>query len=181
MFKKIVITGGPSCGKSTLIKKFKRDYGFDVLGEVAREIIKERMCLDLSFDESFFRQRLIYEKQFSLEKNLSAKDFVFLDRSLIDNVAYWHHLFGFVPDDLNVDSQNLGSRYNTFFVLDRLPFVDDGLRSEKGDEEAEKIHYLIIDCYKDFGYNPVYVPVFKGNLYESVDKRADFILNHLNL
>jgi len=83
-----------------------------------------------------------------------------------------------VPDFM-YDAQ-LRGRYNHVFVLDRLPFVDDGLRIESGDEEAGEIHDKIVGVYEEFGYDVVRVPIFDGrDLSEGVGKRADYILEKL--
>jgi len=63
--------------------------------------------------------------------------------------------------------------YNKVFCLERLPFKDDGLRIESGEEEARRVHNLILEEYKNAGYNLIGVPVM------SVDERVNYILERV--
>lgn len=172
---KYVLTGGPCSGKTSLINCL-RERGFNVLEEVAREVIEEMNGMDYDkSQEQEIRQEMIFERQ--LEREAKLKGDVFLDRGLLDNLAYSQHLIGYVPENTKIDFSN---RYDKVFALDMLPFVDDGLRIESGDEEAEKIHELIVNVYEKFDYNVVNVPVFGGQrLGERVGNRVDYILDCL--
>jgi len=174
---KYVITGGASCGKTTLVDCLK-DRGFNVLGEVAREVIEEMRERDYDkAEEAPIRQTMIFERQLEREAQLNV-DVVFLDRGLLDNIAYSNHLMGKVPDYF-AEAQFEG-RYDKIFALDMLPFVDDGLRIESGPEEAMEIHEKVIQAYEQFGYDIVRVPIFDGkDLSEGVGKRADYVLDRI--
>lgn len=164
---KIVITGCPCSGKTSIINEFER-RGYCVLGEAAREVIYERRKYDATKSEWDLRQRIIFDRQIEREKNLEG--LTFLDRSVIDSYAYFIFRHGQIPKSLEFPKTN----YEKVFVLDRLSFEEDGLRSETPDE-LEIIHNLLIESYKKFGYEPTKVPLMP------VKSRADFILNHLNL
>ena len=60
MIKRIVITGGPSSGKTSIIDKLQ-SLGHKCLEEVSREIIKERKIetsfKDMDFEEIVFNKR----------------------------------------------------------------------------------------------------------------------------
>lgn len=167
---KTVITGGPCCGKTTLIREFRK-MGFNVLSETAREIISDTNERAWSSE----LQMQIFKKQ--LEKEMGIKNQnrkTFLDRSLIDSIAYFYVFNNSIPKiPEEILKYNLAGKYDFVFVLDRLNLVHDGLRIEKDDKEAEKVHMAIIKTYRERGYKLISVPVM------SVKKRAEFILNKI--
>ncbi|MBR9706450.1 ATP-binding protein [Candidatus Pacearchaeota archaeon] len=170
MKKRIVLTGGASCGKSTTINALKQK-GFPVLEEIAREVIERRGSFPTEKSEIKALQEEMFEMQIKGEDLLNGK-LSFLDRGVGDYIAYSRHLLGYVHE--MVAKFDFKERYKQVFALDRLPFIDDGLRIESGDEEASKIHKDIINAYAVNGYNVVHVPVM------SVDDRIEFILNNVD-
>ena len=163
--KRYVITGGPCSGKSTLVDAIK-ERGFLTVDETAREFLKENPGIrgrDLVM--GVFRRQI--EEESALERYPNE---VFLDRGLVDVAAYSRFWLGEVPRE--IQEAGLSCRYQKVFALDRLPFVSDGIRVEKNDAEAERIHRLIIQTYKEHGYEPLGVPVM------SLRERADFVINN---
>ncbi len=169
--KKIVLIGGSSSGKSSLTEELER-RGYCTIREMARDVIKERAHIKITPKEIEIRQRMIYEKQIEAESDSSG--LVFLDRGVLDVVAYSKHLLGYLPFEIR------DSRYSTICNLEGLPFVDDGLRVESGNKEAQAIHEKIIDAYTEHNYSFLYIPVIKGRtLKDSISKRADYLLAKL--
>jgi len=169
--KKYVLTGGPSSGKSTTIEDLRK-RGYSVLDEVAREMIKQRESYPNTKRGICEFQEMMFNEQLKRERSLDGK-LAFLDRGLGDYYAYSEHLVGYVPEGMR--DFDIRGRYDALFVLDRLPFVDDGLRIESGEEEAEKLHRKLIDAYVGCGYNPVFVPILP------VKERTEFILDYLGV
>jgi len=107
-----------------------------------------------------------------IERQIPNSEPVFLDRSLLDNVAYRRH---FNNDDCRNYEILLGEceeYYDNVFILERIDFQDDAVRSED-DQEAQEIHSLIVDSYEMLGYSPVHISV------KPVDERVDMILNNI--
>jgi len=171
---KYVITGAASCGKTTLINELKQ-RGFPVLKEVARGVLEERKHIPISQEECIERQCIMLARQIQQESN--ADGLTFLDRGVCDIVAYSKHLVGFIPQA--VKNTQLDGRYSAVFILDRLPFEHDGLRVERGDDEAEEIHKKIILAYKEYNYSIINVPVFPEPKQDAIRQRADYILNKI--
>ncbi len=169
----IVLTGGPCSGKSSLISTFEK-RGFPVVREVARDILAKRGKRPVTREELFALQYEIGERQMLEEEKArikySEKETVFLDRGLPDLLAYYHILLNFVH--LQVDDR-MKNRYKKVFFLDRLPFVNDGLRSED-DNKANDLHNSLSRHYKLAGYSPIRVPALP------INERADFVLSHVN-
>lgn len=171
--RKVVLTGGPSSGKTTLIKTLE-ERGYSVIHEVARKVIEKRKHIPLSKNEWIIRQKLIYQEQLKGESNYSGKEILFLDRGAPDIIAYSKYFLGYIPFEIGQFN------YHQIFQLERLPFVDDGLRVESGDKEAQIIHEKILSTYNERGYSPIHVPVFPAKtLEDSVSMRIDFILSKL--
>jgi predicted ATPase len=168
MNKRIIFTGGPSCGKTELIKEIKK-RGFPCIHEVAREVIRERTYVPQT--EPF--QLEIFRRQIVLEEERMG----FFDRSALDGVVYSEKYLGFVPKE--IIRFDYTGRYDHVFILNRLPFKSDGERVERDDNEAEDVHRRIIQVYLRQGFVPTHLPLFPGKLQESVSKRADFVLNYL--
>jgi predicted ATPase len=162
---KIVLTGGPCCGKSTLLAELKK-RGYTVVEETAREVLSERKNFSLKeIQEEIMRRQIEKEEKIS-------EGIVFLDRGVVDVMAYMKYYSIEMP----VEMLSLCvKRYNKIFFLGRLPFQHDGLRVEKTDEEAEKQHQLIQGVYLKLGYDLIFVPDW------GVLKRADFIEKYIQV
>jgi len=166
--KKYVLTGGPGIGKTTAIE-ILASMGYHVAPEIARMVIEEQKIKDSDVlpwkDLSKFQEK-VAEEQLKMENTILA-DIVFMDRSIIDGHGY--------SKLANVESPILigkvaKNRYDKIFVLDPLPhFENDGLRFENP-EEALIVHQAIIDAYKHFGYEPIFVPVLPPQ------ERVEYIL-----
>ncbi len=162
-----VLTGGPCSGKSTLLDYFKIQ-GYGTLPETAREVISERMQNTLTREEIRTRQEIIFVRQLERESLLRDYDSFFLDRSLIDGIAYTK--LGLGSSISLFESVDLRHRYKSVFLLDLFPFEKDSVRTEDNEEEARVAHEYIRMAYTDLGYTPIEVPV------GSVQERAAFIL-----
>ncbi len=169
--KKYVLTGGPGVGKTTLVEILK-GRGYYVVPEAARVVMEEEKKKGSNalpwFDLSKF-QELVAGRQLAEEAKASG-DIVFLDRGLVDGIAYC--------DEGNIEAPaealaNARNRYDKIFMLEKLPsYENDSERWESGDFQ-NAIHERIMAAYLKFGYEPVTVPVLP------LEKRADFIIESL--
>jgi predicted ATPase len=171
MIKKVVLTGGPCCGKSTLISELKK-RGYNTIPEVARRVLEEREDYEPNKEELTTRQLMIYKKQIEIESQLN-QGLHFLDRGIYDAVCYSNFLIGEVP--FNIDYKK---RYTQVFILDRLKFEDDGIRIED-EQSAKEIHKSLEKEYILRGYQPIKVPVFGERLENGLKERINFILTNL--
>lgn len=164
-----VITGAPSCGKSSTIRALNA-RGYQTLPEAARIVLDQRISEGDDPDE--VRQEGDFHEQIEsvdrdIETLLPTNDIAFLDRSLADNIAYRRHFGSEVPEALTDECVEF---YDSVFVLERIPFKDDSVRSES-DEEAEEIQTTLIETYEELGYEVTTVPVMP------IDERCDTILS----
>ncbi|WP_224483227.1 AAA family ATPase [Robertkochia aurantiaca] len=174
--KKIVITGGPGTGKTTLIEDLKgREY--TCLPEISRQVtLKAR---EEGIEQLFLEDPLLFSKkllegrtmQYHEASRLQA-DPVFFDRGIPDVVAYLDYIGDEYPDWFSEPCKVF--RYDTVFLL---PPWEDIYRSDseryENYEQASLIHDHLEKTYKRFGYNLLEVPK------DSVSQRIEFILDNL--
>jgi predicted ATPase len=176
--KKIVITGGPGTGKSSIIKELKK-RGHTCFDEISRQVTLEArkkgieqlfLTEPLLFSELLLKGRL---KQFR-DADQYENTTIFLDRGLQDVLAYMDYFGTNYPKEFVETCQN--NRYDKVFILAPWHeiFVSDNVRYENF-EQAELIHKHLLISYQNFGYNLIDVP------FETIEERADFILDALNL
>lgn len=171
----IVITGVPCSGKTSLVKRFA-EYGFKGKEEIARNYIGEMMKKGISPDELKKDRKIYFEKLFELQIKFEqsilhfSDETVFLDRSIPDILAY-----SFVDCFETIETQKIISnshRYKKIFVLDPLPFVDDGFRSNNL-ARREKLNEAFESAYKSLSYDVVRLPVLP------IDDRLELVLKEI--
>ena len=167
-----VISGAPSCGKTTLINLLA-DKGFRTTTEGARlylerEIAKGRTIEDIRANPKLL-QRGIKDTQVGIERALQVDDFTFLDRAVPDCLA-WYRAFGMDPNEFLTDC--IQRHYASVFFLDRLPLQLDGLRF-KDDAITGFTEEWHLRDYSALGYNLIRVPVLPP------EERLGYVLEKL--
>lgn len=177
MPESVLLIGGPSTGKTTLIETLKL-MGHTCLDEVSREVIKEAQ--EQGIDQLFLEQPLLFSelllrsriKQIQSVPTHKVK-YVFLDRGIPDTVAYMDFIDQEYTQEF-IDACN-EHRYDHIFVLPPWKEIHttDGERYESF-EQALEIQKELLNTYRKYGYDPIEVPT------GLVEERAQFILDHLN-
>ena len=181
--KRIVITGGPSVGKTSLVEHLK-SLEYICFPEVIREFTIEetenKTTEDLKSnpivfadDSLLFNQRLMAGRsgQYKESQQLDT-DYIFFDRGLPDVLAYmdffdqsYDEAFTKVCEDMAYDMVFILPPWETIFAL-------DGERYESY-EELIQLNECLTERYTHFGNTPIVVPK------ATVDERVQFILNKL--
>ena len=174
--RKIVITGGPGTGKTSVIEALE-DHGHYCFHEVSREIIREAQKKGI--DQLFLKDPVLFSemllegriKQFKEANDMTA-DMVFLDRGVPDVVAYMDYFGNEYPPVFHRACQEY--LYDRVFILPpwKQIYTEDNERYETY-EQAVEIHDELARSYIEHGYEPVEVP--QGTVAE----RTTFILDHL--
>ncbi len=172
--KKIVITGGPGTGKTTIINELiNRNY--ICLEEISRQVTLEAQ--QRGIEQLFLTEPLLFSdmlmkgrKEQFIEAKRTDNDLVFLDRGIPDVVAYMDYYKTEYPKRF-VDACR-EHKYDHVFILAPWQeiYVSDNERYENFDQAVE-IHHHLMAAYARYGYALHDVP------FGPVDKRADFILN----
>ncbi|GGW26612.1 AAA family ATPase [Arenibacter certesii] len=174
--KKIVITGGPSTGKTSIINKIEA-LGYFCFEEISREITlkarEEGIPHLFKTDPLLFSQRIMEGRanQFKEAEKID-EPIIFFDRGLPDVTAYMD-CFGQAYGPHFV-KECKSHRYDVVFLLPPWKEIhaSDNERYESF-EEAQRIHSFLEKTYREYGYT--IIEVSKG----TVDERVTFILNSL--
>ena len=178
MTLKVVITGGPGTGKTSVINFLSKKYF--VFKESAREVLSKNKIFK-GKDAEHARGKELQEAIWDLElkhykKSLSLKKkVVFFDRGFIDGLAYCRTFK--IPFSKERLKQAKEIHYDYVFILDPLPkklYENDTKRSETY-KESLRIHKIIYKTYKKYGYRLIRVP------FDTVENRANFVLKKLKL
>lgn len=174
MHQKIVITGGPSTGKTTVINELiKRE--FICIPEISRQVtLKAR---EEGTEWLFLKDPLLFsklllegrEKQYLETKNIS-KGLIFFDRGIPDVHAYMNYL-GVNYPDIYIHKSKLYS-YDKILLMppwEEIYISDEG-RYENF-EQSLAIYNHLKNAYLELDYEITEIPT------GTIDVRVDFILN----
>jgi len=183
MFK-VIITGGPHTGKTTLLDALKAKHpDFTYVPEPATLVIEaehQRERSEEGYEGTFpwnnyagFGPKVI-AKSLELEKRLNSDGLIILDRSLIDTVAYarlndCEHLLSELYKHIEE------AQYKIAFLCDFVgSYQRSHIRSESP-EEAQIIQKAIKIAYRESGIEVIDMPAM------SLDERIALFENTLNL
>lgn len=176
--KKIIITGGPGTGKSSIINELiKRDYA--CLEEISRQVTLEAQKKGI--DQLFLTKPLLFselllkgrQEQYLEASNLEHQ-VVFFDRGIPDVLAYMDFIGDTYPKSFVEVCE--ASVYDTVFILKpwKAIYSSDNERYENF-AQALQIHDHLVNTYKNYNYTLIDVP------FDTVENRTNFILKFINM
>jgi len=176
MQKKIVITGGPGTGKTTVIEELSH-RNFECMQEISREVTLNSRKLgteQLFLVKPLLFSELLLEGRVNqyIEAEKRNSNLVFFDRGIPDVHAYMNYISIDYPS-IYIDKSNL-YRYNYVFLMPPWQeiYISDNERYENF-EQALAIHNHLERTYKELNYTIIEVPI------GSIEARADFILESI--
>ena len=173
--KKYVITGGPCSGKTSLINYLKQKK-HHIVTESATDIIfqyEKQKKNPLDYIDEF--EADLFEIQLKKENEIDASvSIIFLDRSLIDSIAYKRM-------DNRPISQNLfdackTSGYSGVFFCELVDNFNTKYRLENNISEARKIETSLKNTYGDFGFCESNSNLWNLSKKLSIEERAKQVL-----
>jgi len=173
MQTKIVITGGPGTGKSTVIKELAK-RNFTCMPEISREITlnaRQNGTEQLFLTKPLLFSELLLEGRINQYLDAETKNcaLVFFDRGIPDVHAYMNYISVDYPKTY-INTSNF-YRYNYVFLMAPWEeiYITDNERYENF-EQALAIHNHLEKTYAALNYVIIYVPV------GTIKERTDFIL-----
>lgn len=174
--RRIVVTGGPGTGKTSLIDALQR-RGFPRTVEAGRAIIQDQVriggaALPWADREAYAQLMLSWELRSYRETEGRAGP-VFFDRGAPDVIGYLRLCGLPVPFEARAAARLY--RYDTqVFIAPPWPEIFTGDAERKQDfAEAARTHAAMAQVYPELAYTLVELP------RASVEDRADFVLEHL--
>lgn len=174
--KKVVITGGPGTGKSTVIDKLT-ELQFTCMPEISRTITRKAQMSGI--DQLFLHDPLLFSnlllegriEQYK-KAGLENQDVVFFDRGIPDVFGYLNYLKMDYPG-IFID-QSVIHRYDTVFMMPpwQKIYTTDNERYESYDQSMIIYQELLL-AYKKIDYSVITVP--EGD----ISSRVQFILDTL--
>lgn len=166
----IIITGGPSTGKSKTIDHIAF-LGYYIRPEVARIIIDNEMSKGKSLDEIRGEQIKFEEEilriKIESERSAPKNEMIFWERGMPDSIVYLKNCCNNWQSALE-ESKKI--QYKGIFILDILPHYEKDYARTENANKAKEIHKALHDVYTDLGYSVFKVPVM------SIEERAKFII-----
>lgn len=174
MHQKVVISGGPGTGKSTVISTLQ-ELDYACMPEVSRNVTIEaqKQGIDqlflqdpLVFSELLLNQRINQYRKADEMKN----ELVFFDRGIPDVMGYLDYLGVSYPEIYRVRSSEL--RYSKVFMMPpwKKIYHTDNERYESF-EQSLRIYDELKKTYERLGYEYEIIPE------ASVENRIEFILS----
>ncbi len=171
----IVLTGGVSSGKTTLLREFER-RGLSVSHEVARALIERAYQHGLTKDEIFsetqMRQDSIFSHELERHSAMDPQRRTILDAGIGDTLGFRSY---FGVDNTAAATWGDVYRYKQVFFLDALTLRNDSARPWDAGQAAH-IEREIMQAYLRLGYQPIRVPPIG-----LVSERADWVLQRVAL
>ena len=176
MQQKIVITGGPGTGKSTVIEELA-NRNFMCMPEISREVTlnaRKDGTAQLFLTKPLLFSELLIEGRINqyIESEQKNEELVFFDRGMPDVHAYMNYISVDYPSTYITKSNFY--RYNHIFLMPPWEeiYISDNERYENF-EQALAIHNHLERTYKELNYTIIEVPT------GTIETRTDFILDNI--
>lgn len=176
--QKIVITGGPGTGKTSIINTLQA-RGYNCFPEISRQVTLE--AREQGIEQLFLSRPLLFserllegrKKQFQ-DASEHTNQYVFLDRGIPDVLAYMDYIGDEYPPLFHKACEEY--RYDKVFLLPpwKAIYKSDNERYESF-EQSEEIYNYLKSAYTKHHYNLIEVP------RDTVVKRTDFIISMLDI
>jgi predicted ATPase len=172
---RVLITGGPGVGKTTLLAEFEA-RGYATVSESARAIIAERRARGQSPrpEPVAFAREILRRDTEKYHANPNASSWVFFDRGVIEALGMLHEAAPLSPSEL--EDALLTYRFHSLvFVLPPWSAIyTTDTERDHSFPWVEDVHNRLVRWYRACGYAICEVP------HLPVAARAEFVLQALS-
>ncbi len=169
---KIVVSGGPGSGKTTIINSLK-NLGYFCYDEISRDLIekgKKNGCQNLFIERPLKFSKILWKRREEQYKNSIIQkkyDIVFFDRSLVDITSYLEFIG---KRNLNLEKRIVNYNYDVVFLI----------------KPTKKFYRKDFSRYEDFNESLIIHSILKKNYqkhfktikvpFKNISKRLNFII-----
>lgn len=168
-----IITGGPGVGKTTLLKALEEE-GYQVVPEVAREIIREQV--ETGGDAvpwanvALYTEFMLKGSVESYMEHVKNENIVFFDRGILDTVCYSEMTENRISAEMDAYAKNCIYNRKVFILPPWFEIYATDSERKQNWKEAETTYHKMKAMYERYGYNVIDVPK------DSVENRRDFVI-----
>ncbi|SKB34020.1 Predicted ATPase [Salegentibacter holothuriorum] len=174
--QKIVITGGPGTGKSSIIRQLEK-HGHECLHEISRQVTLEAQKQGIA--QLFLEQPVLFSEKLLEGRKIQYREadmiptsIIFIDRGIPDVLAYMDY-FKTAYSSYFTDACKEYSYDKVFFLPPWEEIYQSDNERYESFKEASLISKHLFETYKTYGYTPIEVPK------TSIIDRTQFILNQI--
>ena len=176
MNNRIIFTGGPGSGKTSVIELLC-NMGYKSVPEVGRKVIQSQVKSQGNalpwLDKTAFRDEMVLE-EIKNYGNFDDTKITLYDRSIIDSYGYSKLECISISELLLAKCDEL-DYYRKVFIFPPWEEIYENDTERKQDfSEAVATYHEMVSAYRKFGYDLIEIP--KG----SIKERAQFIVSKLN-
>lgn len=171
---RIIITGGPGAGKSTLVAQLEQ-WGYPSQQEVARKVIEASYLQNISpWGDIQAFVKLVYEQMMEEIKQIGQSP-VFCDRGILDGEAYLAEAGLVLPAYLRKFNPHLYYRPEVFILPPWPQIYRQEPARQQSWEKAVALYKSIVKTYQAWGFKLIEVPPMP------VADRAEFVLQKIDI
>jgi predicted ATPase len=151
--RRVVITGGPGTGKTTLLAELAA-MGYSTFAESARAIIAERLASGLSPrpDPPSFAREILRRDIEKYASQPNTPGWLFFDRGAIEAIAMLHEVTPLTGDELKAMLSTYPFHTSVFVLPPWEAIYTNDAERDQSFDEAVNVHARVVDWYRVCGY-----------------------------